>query len=72
MWVALLPPLSISVSIESIPKIFGVGLVQHWKEIFFYFRIFCQPPETPLGAEISASEDQNDPKSSREIWHKVT
>jgi hypothetical protein len=54
-------------SIGSIPKIFEVGLVQHWKEIFFCVRNFCRPPETTLGAEISASEAQNDPKSSREI-----
>ena len=34
---------------------------------FFRVRNFCRPPETTLGAEISASEAQNDPKSSREI-----
>ena len=34
---------------------------------FFGVRNFCRPPETPLMAEISASETQNDPKSSREI-----
>ena len=41
-------PLSISMSIVSLPKIFGVGLVQHWKEIFFVSEISAGPPETPL------------------------
>ena len=45
IWV---PYQSISMSVESIPKIFGVGWVQHWKKIFFCVRNFCRPPETPL------------------------
>ncbi len=36
-------------SIGSLPKIFGVGLVQHWKEIFFVSEISADPQKTPWG-----------------------
>jgi hypothetical protein len=40
--------LSISVS-RSIPKIFGVGIVQHWKEIFCVSEISADPRNAPMG-----------------------
>ena len=45
------PPL-ISVSIGSIPKIFGVGLVQHWKEIFLGSEISADPQKPPWGQKF--------------------
>ena len=46
------PSSSISVSIGSIPKIFGVGLVQHWKEIFFGSEISADPQKPPWGQKF--------------------
>ncbi len=39
-------------SAGSIPKIFGVGLVQHWKEIFFVSEISADPQNPPWGQKF--------------------
>ena len=49
------------------PQDFWGGFSTTFKRKFFCVRYFCRPLDTTLGAEISASEAQNDPKSSREI-----
>ncbi len=49
---AYLPPLSISMSIGRFPKIFWVGLVQHWKEIFLGSEISADPQKPPWGQKF--------------------
>ena len=46
---------------------FWGGFITTLERNFFGVRYCCRPPETPIRAEISASEAQNNPKSSREI-----
>ena len=55
-------PLSISVSIGSIPKIFGVGLVQHWKEIFFVSEISADLQKRPYGVKGVSHRAKNGQK----------
>ena len=55
-------PLSISMSIGSIPKIFGVGLVQHWKEIFFVSEISADPRKRPYGVKGVSHRAKNGQK----------
>ena len=62
IWVPLLLPPSISVSIGSIPKIFGVGLVQHWKEIFFVSEISADPQKCPYGVRGGSRRAKNGQK----------
>jgi hypothetical protein len=42
-------PLSIFMSVESIPEILGVGLVQHKQEICFVSKISADPQKRPYG-----------------------
>ena len=62
IWVPYLPTLSISVSIGRIPKIFGVGLVQHWKEIFFVSEISADPQKRPYGVRGGSRRAKNGQK----------
>ena len=45
------PPLSISVGIRSIPKPFGVGLVQPREKFFFVSEISADPQKRPYGVK---------------------
>ena len=55
-------PLYISMSIGSLPKIFGVDLVQHWKEICFVAKISADPQERPYGVKVVSHRVKNGQK----------
>ena len=63
-------PLSISVGIRSIPKPFGVGLVQPRKKIFFVSEISADPQKRPYGVKGVSCRVKNGQKFLMKIDKK--
>ena len=63
-------PLSISVGIGSIPKPFGLGLVQPRKKFFLSQKFLSTPRNAPMGSTGSL-QGQKWSKISDENWHKI-
>jgi hypothetical protein len=53
---------SISISVESIPEIFGAGLIQHWKEIFLCQKVLPTPRNAPMGPKGVSRRAKNGQK----------
>ena len=70
IWVPYLPPLSISVGIRSIPKPFGVSLVQPWQKFFFVSEISADPQKRPYGVKGASSRVKNGQKFLMKIDKK--